>query len=63
MGAPLIYLVVLHLQSIIFSNEIKGLEVTYSITGCGMTAIPNGSGGIQGFERGSFSPFFFTFLI
>ena len=46
---------------VVITNQTKGLEVTFSITGRGMTIIPDGSGGMQGFGGGPFSPSFSTF--
>jgi len=37
------------------------LQVTFTITNRGMTIIPDGSGGVQGFGGGPFSPAFATY--
>ncbi|WP_269623426.1 hypothetical protein [Prochlorococcus marinus] len=42
-------------------DTTQGLEVTFSITNRGMTIIPDGSGGMQGFAGGPFSPSFETY--
>ena len=46
---------------VVVSNQTKGMEVNFSITGRGMTIFPDGSGGMSGFGGGPFSPSFATF--
>ena len=46
---------------VVVSNQTKGMEVNFSITGRGMTIFPDGSGGMSGFGGGPFSPSFSTF--
>ena len=46
---------------VIITNQTQGMEVNFSITGRGMTVIPDGSGGMSGFGGGPFSPAFSTF--
>ena len=43
---------------VVITETTKGLQVTFSITNRGMTVIPDGSGGMQGFGGGPFSPAF-----
>ena len=46
---------------VVVSDQTKGMEVNFSITGRGMTIFPDGSGGMSGFGGGPFSPSFATF--
>ena len=46
---------------VVVSDQTKGMEVNFSITGRGMTIFPDGSGGMSGFGGGPFSPSFSTF--
>ena len=43
---------------VVIADTSQGLEVTFTITNRGMTIIPDGAGGMQGFAGGPFSPSF-----
>ena len=43
---------------VVISIQKQGLKVNFSITGRGMTIIPDGSGDISGFGGGPLIPFF-----
>ena len=46
---------------VVITDTTQGLQVTFTITNRGMTIIPDGSGGVQGFAGGPFSPAFATY--
>ena len=46
---------------VVIADTTQGLQVTFTITNRGMTIIPDGSGGVQGFAGGPFSPAFATY--
>ncbi len=48
---------------VVITDATQGLQVTFTIKNRGMTIIPDGSVGVQGFARGPFSPAFATKLM
>lgn len=46
---------------VVITDTTQGLQVTFTVTDRGMTVIPDGLGGMQGFAGGPFSPSFSTF--